>query len=63
MVLWLYTNYMPMDDNYFLYVTVYPQKQQYAYAGYPTPNSYPSGPYYHGQQQQQQPQYAGHYNY
>ncbi|KAL4122148.1 hypothetical protein QTP88_014532 [Uroleucon formosanum] len=42
---------------------VYPQKQQYAYAGYPTPNSYPSGPYYHGQQQQQQPQYAGHYNY
>ncbi|XP_050542568.1 transmembrane protein 178B [Daktulosphaira vitifoliae] len=37
---------------------VYPQKQQYAYAGYPPPNAYPSGPYYHGQQQ-----YAGHYNY
>lgn len=44
-------------------ITVYPQKQQYAYAGYPAPNAYPSGPYYHGQQQQQQQQYGGHYNY
>ncbi|XP_014209448.1 uncharacterized protein LOC106640078 isoform X2 [Copidosoma floridanum] len=28
---------------------VYPQKQQYAYAGYPAPAAYP-GPYYHGSQ-------------
>jgi len=38
-------------------VTVYPQKQQYAYAttGYPAPGAYP-GPYYHGSQ-------YGPYNY
>lgn len=34
---------------------VYPQKQQYAYAGYPAPAAYP-GPYYHGSQ-------YGPYNY
>ncbi|KAK0094929.1 hypothetical protein PV326_009594, partial [Microctonus aethiopoides] len=34
---------------------VYPQKQQYAYAGYPAPTAYP-GPYYHGSQ-------YGPYNY
>ncbi|KPJ08259.1 hypothetical protein RR48_12998 [Papilio machaon] len=34
---------------------VYPQKQQYAYAGYPPPQAYP-GPYYHGSQ-------YGPYNY
>ncbi|XP_012269473.1 uncharacterized protein LOC105693846 isoform X2 [Athalia rosae] len=34
---------------------VYPQKQQYAYAGYPPPAAYP-GPYYHGSQ-------YGPYNY
>ncbi|XP_077300314.1 uncharacterized protein LOC143921067 isoform X1 [Arctopsyche grandis] len=34
---------------------VYPQKQQYAYAGYP-PQHYPAGPYYHGSQ-------YGPYNY
>lgn len=36
-------------------VLVYPQKQQYAYAGYPAPAAYP-GPYYHGSQ-------YGPYNY
>lgn len=35
---------------------VYPQKQQYAYAGYPPPQAYPPGPYYHGSQ-------YGPYNY
>lgn len=35
--------------------SVYPQKQQYAYAGYPTAAAYP-GPYYHGSQ-------YGPYNY
>lgn len=34
---------------------MYPQKQQYAYAGYPPPQAYP-GPYYHGSQ-------YGPYNY
>lgn len=36
-------------------LSVYPQKQQYAYAGYPPPQAYP-GPYYHGSQ-------YGPYNY
>lgn len=35
---------------------MYPQKQQYAYAGYPPPQAYPAGPYYHGSQ-------YGPYNY
>lgn len=39
----------------FLVFPVYPQKQQYAYPGYPAPAAYP-GPYYHGSQ-------YGPYNY
>lgn len=40
---------------FFFILLVYPQKQQYAYAGYPAPAAYP-GPYYHGSQ-------YGPYNY
>lgn len=41
--------------KYICVLPVYPQKQQYAYAGYPPPQAYP-GPYYHGSQ-------YGPYNY
>ncbi|CAG5032973.1 unnamed protein product [Parnassius apollo] len=43
------------QNNVQYIMPVYPQKQQYAYAGYPPPQAYP-GPYYHGSQ-------YGPYNY
>lgn len=44
------------QNNVQYIMPVYPQKQQYAYAGYPPPQAYPPGPYYHGSQ-------YGPYNY
>ncbi|CAH2106605.1 unnamed protein product [Euphydryas editha] len=43
------------QNNVQYIMPVYPQKQQYAYAGYPPPQAY-AGPYYHGSQ-------YGPYNY
>lgn len=52
---WLPVERIELFLIYLFVHPVYPQKQQYAYAGYP-PQHYPPGPYYHGSQ-------YGPYNY